>query len=287
MDIKEYYIRQIAKTNKKNYENYIVTRLLARLDNSTVKFITQQAVRSADSNKRFLTDIYFPQIDLHIEIDEGHHKWQKTEDVAREADIVRVTSHDIHRIDATTSLADIHTHIDEILTNIKSRIQKQKDRGAFTPWDIEREFDPKFYIEKGYIDLAEKVSFRTMVDASSCFGRIFKPKSIWRGAIKHPREEKAILWFPKLYEYGVWDNKLSDDGKTIWEKNKSGDDIERNIAWGEDKNIIVFAHAKDSLGAVLYRFNGVFKMNVDETRKTNVSTFCRTGTRVKTYIPKE
>jgi len=44
MDIKEYYIKQISRTNKKNYENYVVCRILNKLDDISVKFITQQPV---------------------------------------------------------------------------------------------------------------------------------------------------------------------------------------------------------------------------------------------------
>lgn len=284
MDIKEYYIRQIAKTNKKNYENYIVTRLLALLDDTAVKFITQQAVRATDSNKRFLIDLYFPQIDLHIEIDEGHHKGQKTEDVAREADIVRATSHDIRRIDATKDLKGIHDQIHMALLEIMKRIKNKKD---FMPWDIEKEFDPEFYIKKGYIDLADKVAFRKKADACSCFGKRYK--ALQPGATKHPSEKDTILWFPKLYENDAWDNTISDDEKTIFErkKNDEGGSVDRDIVGLTGKHIFVFAHAKDSLGATLYRFKGVFQMDVEETRKAGQCVYTRIATRVKTYIPKE
>ena len=46
MDKKEYLLRQLAKTDKKNYEAYIVSRIIHRLDDLAVKAVTQQHVVS-------------------------------------------------------------------------------------------------------------------------------------------------------------------------------------------------------------------------------------------------
>ena len=68
------YIKsQLEKTNKKNDENYVITRIWNKLDNEDVKFVTQQYVIRQDG-KYALTDIFFPQINLHVEIDEGYHQ---------------------------------------------------------------------------------------------------------------------------------------------------------------------------------------------------------------------
>lgn len=34
--------RQISKTNKKNDENYVITRIWYKLNNENIKFVTQQ-----------------------------------------------------------------------------------------------------------------------------------------------------------------------------------------------------------------------------------------------------
>ncbi|WP_193751403.1 AbaSI family restriction endonuclease [Bacillus coahuilensis] len=60
--LKYNYIKaQLAKTNKKNDENYVVTRLWNKLDNTDIKFITQQYV-VRENGKYALTDMYFPQV---------------------------------------------------------------------------------------------------------------------------------------------------------------------------------------------------------------------------------
>jgi very-short-patch-repair endonuclease len=285
MDIKEYYIKQISRTNKKNYENYVVCRILNRLNDISIKFITQQPVIFKDIKRKALTDLYFPQIDLHIEIDEPYHKRQTEDDIKREADIITITNHDIRRIDASQSLKLIHQNIDKILDEIKKNIQKKKDDGEFISWDIEEEFNPQFYINKGYIDLKDKVAFRTAVDACNCFGHNYKHGGVWKGAVSHPIEKDTIIWFPHLYENKYWNNNISNDGTEITEIKKvnNKEHINNDILNNYDKKIIVFAHVKDSLNTTLYRFKGVFKLDVEETAKQNIAIYKRIGTYIKTY----
>ncbi len=71
MNRTEFILRQISKTNKKSYENYVVTRIWHLLNDLNIKIVTQQHVTRPAG--RALTDLYFPQIKLHVEIDEGHH----------------------------------------------------------------------------------------------------------------------------------------------------------------------------------------------------------------------
>lgn len=37
----KYIIKQLSKTNKKNYENYVVTRIWHKLNDLDYKFVTQ------------------------------------------------------------------------------------------------------------------------------------------------------------------------------------------------------------------------------------------------------
>ena len=59
MDKKEYIIRQLSKTNKKNYENYVITRIWSLLNDLDVKFICQQYVKRPKGCG--LADMHFPQ----------------------------------------------------------------------------------------------------------------------------------------------------------------------------------------------------------------------------------
>ncbi len=64
MDKLEFIVRQLAKTDKKNYENYVVTRILNKLDNLDVKFITQQYVSRGEAKHPIENDtsIWLPKL---------------------------------------------------------------------------------------------------------------------------------------------------------------------------------------------------------------------------------
>ena len=104
MDKKEYITRQLGRTKNKKYEAYVVTRIIHLLSDFTIKFVTQQHVTRPEG--RALTDLYFPQFGLHIEVDEGQHFHDINieADKLRDADIVNATEHEIIRIDVTKSL---------------------------------------------------------------------------------------------------------------------------------------------------------------------------------------
>ena len=97
--------------------------------------------------------MFFPQFDLHIEIDEPFHNKQKELDINREADIVQATNHRIERIKITDNINFINEQIDEIIREIKALRKDQINNKTFEPWDLEKEFNPNFYIEKGYLDI--------------------------------------------------------------------------------------------------------------------------------------
>ena len=65
----DYITKQLRRTHNKKYENYVVTGIWHRLNDPTLKFVTQQYVMRPDG--RALTDMYFPQLQVHIEVDEG------------------------------------------------------------------------------------------------------------------------------------------------------------------------------------------------------------------------
>ena len=183
MDKKEFLLRQIAKTNRKNYENYVVTRVIHRLDDLSVKTVIQQYVARPGS-KRAYTDLYFPQIGVHAEVDEKYHKLDPDADAVREADIIDVTGHTILRIDVDQPLEDIHRQLDGFIDLVHRKVQMQRASGTFHPWDPELENCPSMYIARGYIDVGDDVAFRTMAHACNCFGHSYS--GLQRASARHP-----------------------------------------------------------------------------------------------------
>ena len=84
---KEYITNQLKKTFSKKYENYCVTRIYNLVNNLNLQIVTQQLFKRG-KNKIALADIYFPQINLWVEIDEQHHDAQKKADNQRTEDVL-------------------------------------------------------------------------------------------------------------------------------------------------------------------------------------------------------
>lgn len=272
MNKTEYIIRQIAKTNKKSFENYVITRIWHLLNNENIQFVTQQYVKR--SNGRAMTDMFFPQINLHVEVDEGHHfdieGNQVNADLVRDADIINATGTVPLRIkvcdkrqayDVDISL--INSRIDEVILIIREKLSKLPE----IRWDLESQYLPETYVKRGYMSADENVAFRTIADACNCFGNDYI--NVQRGFLKHPKEDK-YLWFPKLYENDEWNNELSLDEKVIHMTKKSGNEEYFNGNINKPsvlKERITFARVKSSLGDVMYRFKGVYKCNVEESMR--------------------
>jgi very-short-patch-repair endonuclease len=277
----EFISRQLSRAENKTFEHYVVTRIWHLLNDTEIKFVTQQYVKRPTGIA--LTDMFFPQLKVHIEIDEVHHKLQVEADKVREADILSALNHKIIRIDVTQSLKGINNAIDSIVAELKEIKKTLKD---FNPWDFDAEQAPITYIKRGYIDLIDDVAFKTMVDAANCFGNNYKPKGIWKGAAKNLKDFKTFIWFPKLYPNNEWNNSISDDEQTIREyceiESKRNNHIQLAIKDAAYSRI-VFARVRSPLGDVMYRFKGEYKLDIEETNKSNEVVLRRTKTRVDTF----
>jgi len=126
---REYIYDMFKHSSYKKYENGILNELYWTLVNKKgieLKLVTQQTVfRADDINHVAYMDGYFPALNLQIEIDESHHKFQKHADVKREDDIMCILGaiqHNVKpaiiRIDTTK---DIGKQIDDCIKFIEKR----------------------------------------------------------------------------------------------------------------------------------------------------------------------
>ncbi len=273
--------KQFQKAQNKPFELYVVTRIWHLLDDFSVKLITQQHVTRPEG--RALTDMFFPQLHIHVEVDEGHHKRQIDWDKTREADIINATGHEVLRVDVTQDVGAVNAEIQRIVNHVRSRKNSVSD---FKPWDIEAEQDPQTYIDKGSISLRDDCAFRTMVDAARCFGRDYKPNGIRKGGIKHPKEKGKMIWFPKLYKNGKWNNGISADETEITEIDESPETARSGIdrvLLGNIHRRIVFAKVKSPLGDIMYRFKGEYELEKELSNYDSGLLWKRVSTRVDTY----
>lgn len=252
------------------------------MNDFSIKFVIQQYVTRPEG--RALTDLYFPQFGFHIEVDKGQHFKQVNieADKIREADIINATGHEILRINVTKSFDDINTQIDDAVNKIKS--MRQED--SFITWDIDSEFDSATYIKRGYIDIKGNVAFKTIKDACNCFGHNYT--GYQRAGAAHP-DHNIMLWFPKLFPNGEWDNQISSDEEVITERNEDDKKAKQHVSshlTNKQKHKhqrIVFAKVRGNLGDVLYRFRGQYQLDVKDSNEKTGLIWRRIKTRVKTY----
>ena len=86
VDKREYLIKTLSRTKRKDYENYVVGAIWHRLNNLEIKPVSQQYVQRSDG-KYALLDLYFPQINVGIECDEAYHEQNVEPDKIREAKV--------------------------------------------------------------------------------------------------------------------------------------------------------------------------------------------------------
>ena len=68
----DYISRLLQRTSSKRIEHYVISRIWHLLDNYEVKMTPQQYV-TREVSQYALTDVYFPQIGLHVEANEPAH----------------------------------------------------------------------------------------------------------------------------------------------------------------------------------------------------------------------
>jgi very-short-patch-repair endonuclease len=81
MDKLQYLRKVFAHTIGKTFENYVITQIWAKVEDFGLYPITQQYVKR--KNGYALIDLYFPQINFAIEVDEFAHENNKILDKIR------------------------------------------------------------------------------------------------------------------------------------------------------------------------------------------------------------
>lgn len=255
-----YIMRSLSKLRHKPFEHFVINRIYHRLSDPEIKFICQQYV--SRPNGYAMTDMFFPQFRLHLEVDEPYHAHTADWDGLRMQDIVNATDHAVVRIAAVENgenraLDKICDEVDNFVEELKKR---KRDAGTeFEPWDYENEFSPIPHIERGYIDTKEGVVFRYHRDALRCFG--YTGGHFQKGMRYLDRNQERMVWFPRLWKHGKWTNSLSPDGNVIREDADDQDVADYRKRGTPDlaRERIVFAMWRDPLGRRVYRFAGVFQ----------------------------
>lgn len=299
-----------VRTKRKAYENFIVNAIYTKVGNPELMPVTQQYVRSTkDSRKYYLLDLYFPQINFGIEIDEGHHCNDESQilDEIREEDIKTAIECDEERIAifAETengewrkrSYEEICADIDRIVAQVKARIEAK----GGVDWVTN---DEKINAVKknGIFDIKDDVNYKSVTDIYNICGGSRRNgtevKSLRRAYLK--LNESYYLWVPTLtiklennnYKTNSdYHNFLNEDKTIITERSlKTRFSEAKNCQTpkacngctkcdGPSVYRVVFLRARDMFGRPSIKFLGVYKLY----RYINANTreFIRVATQIK------
>lgn len=268
-----------VRTKGKKYENFIVNAIYSKVDNHDLMPVTQQYVRNPnDSRKYYLLDLYFPQINFGVEIDEGQHMSDEHQalDEERTEAIKSAIGYDEVRIpivDRQTghkrSYAEISNDIDIVVRKIKQRID---DLGG-VKWVTNEEKKRSLGIIKngpGIFDIKQDITYRSVTEiyniCGGCRGTGKDAKSLQKGFYR--LNSKYYLWVPTLTigdnsSGSQFRNYLNDEGTIITEINEGPQGWE---GCPDGSNRIVFMRMKDIYGRPCIRFIGVFRYKQGNSR---------------------
>ena len=288
MDSKVIYLaKTLSRTKRKDYENYVVNAIWNRINDSRLVPVSQQYVKDENGNYYFI-DLYFPQLKIGIECDEGYHSSheQKVLDAEREATIIDVMKQvdgcdyiALH-VDVTKTFEEVEEQINAHVNTIKAKIEELNvvDGWNLTTkevkhgWSVEESDIAEYFKDKDYITVEDNIVFPRNKDVYNIIlGQNFAGSPAHSGEpwkklhTQYGYEEGTFPWFPQLTiqkpTSSGYFNILSKDGTEIYEYI---DDPKQNMQRKTERRYIgkkrvVFTKAKDPLTGIQgYRFVGFF-----------------------------
>ena len=280
MDKLGYLVKTLSRTKRKDYENYVLNAVWNRLADDSVEPVSQQWVSKPENDGTgYFIDLFFPQLNIGVECDEGHHKKNREADWCREVDLIDILqgldgSHGYRslHIDVSQDYEAVERQIDATVSELRAAVGQRRMRGDFAPWEPERSLEEQI---EGLtsISVGSGIEFATKVDVCNMlFGCNYShsrslqlggfiPRS---GTFEEVFGDRYMLWFPQ--ETGVdgvarggWKNVVSTDGSEIFESrdaNAAHDDTAKRMAYEH----VTFVRAKDPIaGTWGYHFLGVFQ----------------------------
>ena len=277
VDKREYLIKTLSRTKRKDYENYVIGAIWHRLNNLEIKPVSQQYVQRSDG-KYALLDLYFPQMNVGIECDEAYHEQNVEPDKIREAKVEQALSalqtgkdFTLIRINANTGVDELEKQINETVEQIESLYEKY----GCPKWSEEKD-SVEQVLDSGVLSLYDNLQFAKIIDIAKCFGRDYKAMQ----ASTFFLDENTVVWCPKLAiemnggfkapSAAGWLNVLSEQWDritTIVPEDKEQQEKYRK----PDLKTLVFAQSKNTLGQISYRFLGVYACEKSEGNHKKVT----------------
>jgi very-short-patch-repair endonuclease len=196
-----YLIKQIQKTAYKAHENFIIGSLLHDENLNELKPVTQHYVKRNDE-KYALIDLFYPQLNLAVEIDEPSHEKNIEEDLNRQIEIEKNLKCNFFRIKINDG------EIFNQINNLKKYINNLKEEIDFKIWEepknvsifeLKKELKNTMFVKiKGFIkpeNLMERQTGVWIIDNS-------KIKNINKVVVVHDNEITRVFKISKWVQYG-------------------------------------------------------------------------------------
>lgn len=279
----DYLIETFFRARNKKYESYVINSIWNKLDNDKIKPVTQQYIVGNDGKRRYI-DLYFPQLNIGVEVDEHYHSNsnQSENDKIRTLSIfdyfnkVEVGQDYIeYRIQVydndgnTKSFDELNDNINFVVDKIKHKLNEIELKAWIT--DVE-----EFILNNRKLTTKDDIIFKRIIDvANKIFGKTYKdwrkgliPNHLWDNENKHVNTD---LWFPKLAieiegnlisANNDWNNQIDEKGNVI-EFQESKDTVINPDFYedmvGKENDRYVFVRSKDIYGQTGYKFIGKYR----------------------------
>lgn len=282
MDKKEYVARMLSRGTNKVYETYVINAIYQKVDNPNLIIETQKEMR-LENGYHPLIDLYLPQLNIAVEVDEGQHAIEENalHDVIRQQAIISQarrscigTEIQFERvITYGVTLEELNHRIDEVVSMIRERIEK---RTKPLVWKSEEELldDVK---KQGIIE-EDDSCFRTNAEIINLvYGKDYAG---------YQKATYRLLWFPVMSDVdpesgmvtdrATWVNFFNQTYSIIYEKSNDPEKNEEKKKWAlwDEKNRtvrIVFVRDRDGFGKPRKRFAGVFVAHGwDDTKEAQI-----------------
>lgn len=267
----EYILSTLRKLQHKAQEQYVVSRVLHKLDDLSIEFVCQQYLVPDD--KSYLLDLFFPQFATYVEVNELGHASPDAiiEDALRKTNIqenfglnlVVIKTYDNKR--NLLEISKINKQVDDFVDTLQRKKLQQLKAGKFIPWDYDKKFNPEHHARHGVLKVEADVTLATQSDVIRMFGQSYKA---WQKGAWDWKGTEYDVWFPKFFKSSAWENRYAEDGTTI---------IERKLDGGKaydfntkKRKRIVFPHFKDQFGNRYYKFVGVYEIDYHKSSEFSI-----------------
>lgn len=163
MERKEYLFKTLSRTKRKDDENYVLNAIWNKVNNLELMPVTQQYVRCG--SRWYLIDMFFPQINLGIEVYEAGHNNSVQADLIRSDEIVSAMIYDnrtdYDEIVIYTSENDINSIHDQIYASVNKINEKIKTLVQPLHWNTHEEFI-SIVRNKGILSVFDNITFSTI-----------------------------------------------------------------------------------------------------------------------------